>query len=440
MGLTEIFIYSVYIALFIGSLYRPIFGVMGYLAVYMTYDPDIWWGITFQQYLPRPSIVAMSFLLLGSLIHIKKLKWSFSRREIELYLFLGSVWLSSLVFGAGIAPDNWVYLDKITKIFIFIFFFIRVVNSENKYKLIMWTFVLGAMFLAVQAHTVSSGYFYRGRLESLGGIDFRESNGIAAFLALAMTFLGIQMLHAPWWKKMVYVFGIALLLNAIIMTQSRAIFLGIVIAACFVMLWPPKGLRTRVYIFLILGILLFFTLSGTKFYDRMQTIEDTIATKQGEALKRLDFWKASVLIFMDYPLGVGVKNFEKIVSFYDPNIKDRDAHNTYVLCYSEIGILGIFLFLIILGEAWLQLRRVDKIRMDKGQGRKKSLDVFALRIVYLIYLLGYMMTHSILYTEILWILLSMPICLENAVQKLLIMKTERRIKYTDRHMINGSVE
>jgi putative inorganic carbon (HCO3(-)) transporter len=172
----------------------------------------------------------------------------------------------------------------------------------------------------------------------------------------------------------------------------------------------------------------------------MQTIEDTIATKQGEALKRLDFWKASVLIFMDYPLGVGVKNFEKIVSFYDPNIKDRDAHNTYVLCYSEIGILGIFLFLIILGEAWLQLRRVDKIRMDKGQGRKKSLDVFALRIVYLIYLLGYMMTHSILYTEILWILLSMPICLENAVQKLLIMKTERRIKYTDRHMINGSVE
>lgn len=181
MDLTTIFIYSVYIALFIGSLYRPIFGVLGYLAVYMTYDPNIWWGITFQQYLPRPSIVAMSFLLLGSLIHIKKLKWSLSRREIELYLFLGSVWLSSLVFGAGIAPDNWFYLDKITKIFIFIFFFIRVVNSESKYRLIIWTFVLGAMFLAVQAHTVSSGYFYSGRLESLGGIDFRESNGLAAF-------------------------------------------------------------------------------------------------------------------------------------------------------------------------------------------------------------------------------------------------------------------
>jgi hypothetical protein len=423
MSLTVLLIYTVFASLFIGALFRPILGVLGYLAVYMLYNPDIWWGATFEQYFPRPSLVAVIFLITGSLLHAKKLNWTFSRREIELYLFLGAIWLSSLVFGVGMEDNNWAYLEKMTKLFVFIFFFIRVVDSLDKYKFVIWTFILGAIFLAYQAHTLSSGHFVGGRLDSLGGSDFREANGFAAFLAAAVTFAGVQMLRVSWWKKVLYIAGIALMLNVIIMTQSRAVFLGILMAVPYVFFRSPAERRKQVYACMALGMVLFFMLADVKFLGRMDTIKE--AAKSGveygteETLSRWDFWKASLPMFIDHPFGVGIKNFEKLVPYYDPRNIGTDAHNTYVLCYSEIGILGITLFLIIIVEAWRQLGRIRKMVADTPHERDVIFHAFALGIVLIIYLLGYMTTHSMLYAEIVWILLSMPICLENATRKVL---------------------
>ena len=394
----------------------------------MLYNPDIWWGATLVHYLPRPSFVAMLFLTVGTFIHRDKLNWTFSRREIELYLFLGTVWFVSLFFGIGIEDNNWTYLIKITKLFIFIFFFIRVVDSLNHYKLVIWTFILGAALLAYHAQGLSSGYFADGRLEAIGGIDFSESNGFACFQAMAMTFLGVQLLRDPLWKKLIYVLGIALMLDTIILTQSRAVFLGIMIAMPYVLFRSLPRYRKQIYLSVILAVILFFMLADVKFLGRMDTIQQQLGDSQGEMLSgdfqeetidRIDFWKASILMFMDHPFGVGIKNFEKMVPYYDPRNPGKDAHNTYVLCYSEIGILGIALFLIIIGESFLQIRRIRLAVKDTPHENDINLHVFAIATVLIIYLSGYMMTHSNLYTEMLWILLAMPICLENATKKLL---------------------
>jgi putative inorganic carbon (HCO3(-)) transporter len=293
----------------------------------------------------------------------------------------------------------------------------------DHYKKVVWTLILGAVFLAYQGHTLASGHFAGGRLDSLGGIDFREANGFAAFLAAAVTFAGVQMLRVSWWKKVLYIAGIALMLNAIIMTQSRAVFLGILMAVPYVLLRTPSERRKQVYACAALGMVLFFMLADVKFLGRMETIKE--AAKSGveygteETLSRWDFWKASLPMFIDHPFGVGIKNFEKLVPYYDPRNTGMDAHNTYVLCYSEIGILGITLFLIIIVEGWRQLGRIRKMAAGTLHERDINLHVFTLGIVLIIYFLGYMTTHSMLYAEIVWILLSMPICLENATRKLL---------------------
>ncbi|MBE9540747.1 MAG: hypothetical protein IMF01_00390 [Proteobacteria bacterium] len=108
-----------------------------------------------------------------------------------------------------------------------------------------------------------------------------------------------------------------------------------------------------------------------------------------------------------------------MVPYYDPRNPGKDAHNTYVLCYSEIGILGIALFLIIIGESFLQIRRIRLAVKDTPHENDITLHTLAITTALIIYLSGYMMTHSNLYTEMLWILLAMPICLENATKKLL---------------------
>lgn len=419
MSFTVVLIYTVFIVLFIGALWRPILGVLGYLSIYMLYNPDIWWGATLAHYLPRPSFVAMLFLTVGAFIHREKLNWSFSRREIELYLFLVTVWFVSLFFGIGIEDDNWIYLIKMTKLFVFIFFFIRVVNSLNDYKLVVWTFIVGAALLAYHAHGLSSGYFADGRLDAIGGSDFSESNGFACFQALAMTLLGVQFLRDSMWKKVIYVIGIAFMLDTIILTQSRSIFLGIMMAVPYILFRAPSKYRKQIYLYVMLAAVLFFMLADVSFLGRMDTIQHQIKDSQEEELSRIDFWKASIPMFMDHPFGVGVKNFEKLVPYYDPRNKGMDAHNTYVICYSEIGILGIILFLIIISEAFLQLKQIRLSVTNTPHENDITLHVVAITTVLIIYLLGYMTTHSNLYAEMIWILFAMPICLENATQKLL---------------------
>ena len=418
MSITAIGILVVIFGLLIASFYKPIFGVLGYLTIYVIYNPDIWWGSNLPQYLPRPSFVAVIILLLSSLLHLSKLNWSITRREIELYLFLAIIWLVSLFFGVGIENGNWIYLEKMTKLFVFIFLFIRVVGSIEDYKYVVWTLVLCAIFLAFQAHNVSSGYFTGDRLDALGGIDFREANGFGAFLALTVTFLGVELLRVSWPKRIVYVLAIGLMMNAMVMTQSRAIFLGLIIATPYVLLRAPDGYRKKAFICALLGAILFFMLADIKFVKRMDTVREGLQEKDTEVLGRFELWKASVPMFLDHPMGVGVKNFERLAPYYRLG-RNVDAHNTYSLCYTEIGIFGIVLFLIIIGEALLQLRRVRLIVKKTRFEDELSLRAFGLVAILIIYLAGYMMTHSILYMEMLWILLTLPICLENATKKLL---------------------
>ncbi|MCK4829028.1 O-antigen ligase family protein, partial [bacterium] len=165
--------------------------------------------------------------------------------------------------------------------------------------------------------------------------------------------------------------------------------------------------------------------SDVYFLERMDTIGDEAKQlesitneNQVERLSRIDFWKASVQIFKDHPLGIGVRNFQNIVPYYDPRNPGRDAHNTYVLCYTEIGIIGIILFMVIIIEAFFQLRRIR--RMIKGTPYEQEISLFAISLTtsLLIYLLGGMTSHSYLYNEITWMLFALPICLENATRKL----------------------
>ena len=130
-------------------------------------------------------------------------------------------------------------------------------------------------------------------------------------------------------------------------------------------------------------------------------------------------------MFIDHPLGVGVKNFEKLVPHYDFRNKGLDAHNTYILCYSEIGIFGIVLFIVIIIEALFQLKRVSRMVRGTPYEQEITIEALSLNTAMIVYLFGQMVTHSILYREFFWILLAMPICLENATCKLLDSSSNR---------------
>lgn len=418
MSLTAILIYALFGIFFIGSLWKPILGIAGYLSVYILYNPEIWWGQSLASTLSRPSFLAIIFLAAGCILHAQKLNWKITRNEITLYVFGGLAWIVSLWGGVGLSENSLAYLEKLTKTFVFIFLFIRCVNSMQRYRFVVWIMILGGIFLAFQAHSITSSLTYQGRLEDLGGIDFREANQLAGFLSLSMILLGYQILQATWMKKLLFTLAITIILDTIVMTQSRAVFIGMLAAVPFVFWQMPRKHKKPTLIYLALGAVLLLALSDVKFLQRMDTIKDSAQlismNTYSSDLTRIDIWKASWSMFLDHPLGIGVKNFEQLGPRYDPRNKGMDAHNTYVLCYSELGILGIVLFMIIIFRSFSILNRLHKSIAHNPQGSDIHIFAASLYSSLLVYTLGLMVTHSILYSEILWILLSLPIILERA--------------------------
>ena len=169
---------------------------------------------------------------------------------------------------------------------------------------------------------------------------------------------------------------------------------------------------------------MFSLLVNKSFLDRMGTVENTVGSSFGEKdplfedanIDRVDFWISSIYIFKDHPLGIGVNNFANLVPEYDPRNPGMDPHNSYVLCYTEIGIIGIILFLFIIIESFLELRRAGTFIIQQQGGYNFHITSLSLGTIYITYCTGYMMTHSVLYTEIIWIYFALSTCLETAIK------------------------
>lgn len=432
MGWTFILILAVAALLMIASVKKPTYAVVLYLVFYILYNPNSWWASIFSS-AGRPSLIAVAIALASCLLHAKKLNWEFSRRELELFCFLALAWVIS-VFLMVADDESWQYLCKLTKILFFVAILLRVVKSLRDYRMIVWTLILAGVFLIFQAY-IDPSYYSDGRLDSLGGSDFSESNQFGSFLVACIILLGFEMLRLEWWKKSACVVMIALMLNGVIMTQSRAVIVGLVPATIFAVARVPSSYRKQAYLFIMLGMLAFASLMSLQFMERLgmawgivedQGISSYLKNPEAQETSRVDIWKAAVLMVRDNPFGVGVKNFENLIRRYKENIQDLDAHSTYVLCIAEIGFPGLLIFITILLEALFQVNRVRKSGGISAHATEISLQGTAIMTVLIFYFTGQMLTHSILYSEILWILLAFPICFENAVKNQLIEEADEK--------------
>ena len=124
-------------------------------------------------------------------------------------------------------------------------------------------------------------------------------------------------------------------------------------------------------------------------------------------------------MFRDYPFGVGAGNFPAAIGQYLPQHAKRDAHNSYVLCYSELGIQGIALYILLLLGAWRMNWRIHTESESLPHQIRRKLRWANLGIAYSLLVASLAsMTISRLYTEAHWWLLAMPVCLVRVLEDL----------------------
>ena len=425
MPLKTVLFLGLFVVCTVGALWAPLLGILGYVGHYCIGPERQWWAAPISHWGLRYSYTLAIATAVGIALHWRSLRFGKTflvRHEWLILLFLGVVWLSTLTSEETSA--SYTLVDhpsvKMTKVVIFLLMMSHVVTTLKRLDALLWVLVAGALILGLQAFTTPLSQFARGRLEAVGGADFSEANFLAAFLASMLPLIGAQFFRTGWAGKLLCLASGVFATNAIILTRSRGALVGIAGGAVVAVLLAPKKHRGKILLLLVAALAGGIYLTDPGFLRRASTITTEEEAMDSSARSRIETWEASVDLLRDHPLlGVGAGNFFQAIGRYNPKYEGRDAHNTYVRCYSELGIVGFALFLALVVNATLTLRRVVLASHNLPEPHADRMTYLCFGIsVGLATLFTAALPITLIYNEFLWWWLALPVCFERVVTNL----------------------
>jgi putative inorganic carbon (HCO3(-)) transporter len=209
----------------------------------------------------------------------------------------------------------------------------------------------------------------------------------------------------------------------VVFTFSRGGFLAaMVVLGLFAVIYPPRPLQLALLIALAIGI--FFLVPST-YFDRILTLDSLLPSQtgtidirsdnsiQGRASQYLTAWA----MFKQHPLlGVGLSNFAYLYPEFSkeiglaPSVSNRSVHSLYLEVLTETGILGMSIFLSIIGFSFRSLLSARRIFLDIYQVDYAHL-VTGLAVGFVGYLTAALFIHAAFpryFYLLIGIILSLP--------------------------------
>ncbi len=404
-----------------GAVHAPLVGIVAYILHYEISPETQWWGQNIAHWGVRFSFILAAFTAVGIALNHSRLRYGkkiLASQEWLLIGFVALIWLSHAIwatevkFGEGDHPGF-----KMTKVLIFVLMLTHVITTTKHVKVLFWAFVVGTIFLGYQAYTANPHMFVTGQLNGIGGPDFRNSNSLAAYLVACLPIIAVQFIMSGRIGKAVCLVAGVLTVNTIVLTRSRSGMVGLAAGAIVALLAAPKQYRKTILVGLIIVAIGGYALTDPGYWERAETITVKEGERGGSIEGRIDMWKASVEMLRDRPFGVGAGNFPSAIKGYAGDRSARDAHSTFVRCYSELGIQGLIVYLLlILGS----MRILWQVHKESKSLPKPARDVlgwssYAVAVgLTVIVFCG--LTSTNLYVEGPWWFLAMPVCLARALE------------------------
>jgi O-antigen ligase len=400
------------------SMIIPVLGLANYMLVYQIYPEHAWWNIPIASLGIRYSMTAAVCLMLGILFNFGRMPSIRPTIHFWDLCALGLVFtvILSEFIGHGSTVQSEVLTDKFVKMMIFVFCLTRVTTTKKNFTIVMWTLVLGSLYIGYDAWTAPKGAFARGRLEVVGGPDFRHSSGLSAHMAAMLPIIAAVFLSTKKWiLRPIPMMSGALTVNTIVLCRTRSAFVGLLCGGIVAILMVPRRQKKKVYSALVVAGLCGYALTDNLFWERMKTLQSKETLEQDNAaMGRVEIWKTARTIVAENPLGVGIGNFPIVLAEMNPALGRRAAHNTFVLCTTELGIQGIVLFLALLCTS------VYQIFYCYRRAERTTYAAFVRSTCYCLFLslvvsVSTQMFTERLYTEAFWWILALPSCLQRCV-------------------------
>ena len=248
--------------------------------------------------------------------------------------------------------------------------------------------------------------------------SFENFNDLAAYAILNLALAGFLLTgRYPRWVRTAALAACGAFALLIVITQSRGAFIGLVVAFTFMLVRSRSRAKLiRFGSLAALGIVMLAPGAVWERFSRMKYLfnTETIADADSSAEQRWVLLQIATTIARENALtGVGLGGYSEAHGRYAEDRPEwqmgrgnRDAHNMYVSLVAETGILGLAIFLAMLGSALLRAMRAEQRVRERFPLEAEQLRI--LRFGLIAYLVAaifgsfHRVSFLYLYIAILW--------------------------------------
>ncbi|WNG50604.1 polymerase [Archangium minus] len=294
------------------------------------------------------SAAATGLMLLGRMGRREPL-WVDGQRGVLLITFCGLVFAS---LGWSLYPDatRFAAVELLKWVLVYLTL-VNLVTSERRLHWVCLALVVGSI---VTSHGVIAWHNagvdmvegYRARWIGVYADPNRMAMSVGIIVPLAVAFFVRK--QSPWLLRLACGVAAAMAITAMVFSYSRGGFLGLVTAAATWVLLERRLARTLVVVAAAGAMLV---LSPESFWTRTRSVSTYEA--DASAMSRVQAWTVASRVSLEHPLlGVGAGTFPYAWRLYGPQeSRAYAAHNIFLQVISDLGFVGLGLFLAFIGSA-----------------------------------------------------------------------------------------
>jgi putative inorganic carbon (HCO3(-)) transporter len=347
---------------------QPYVGLLLFLGLLYLRPEDIWPALGEARLTLVISLIAMFAWLINGLLVRERFRLHLPAVQAFLIFLVVAVG-STLIAGSGALAEEAMEILKLLVLFVLM---VHLLNSEKRVHgtmmaLVLFSAILGArtlwQFQQGEALVQSDG-----AVRALGTGIFSDPNDLALAMAMAVPMalgiglgLGRAVPHQQWITRGVSLLCVPIFVGTLYVTDSRGGMLALG-AALFLYFRRQLG---RIGILLgALAVLALFA-AGPARMGNMSAQEESAAG-------RIDAWRVGIEMLVSSPIwGVGKGQFTEW--------HDLTAHNSFVLCFAELGTAGtmawLALFYFIFRDGRLLARKAHSRLQAPRSTSRRTADV-----------------------------------------------------------------
>ncbi|WNG38152.1 polymerase [Archangium violaceum] len=309
------------------------------------------------------SAVATGLLLVGRVGHRKPL-WADGQRGVLLLCFCGLAFVS---LRWSLYPD--VTRSTAVELLKWVSVYLTVVNLVTTERRLRWALLALILSSLVTSRGVIAWHNagvdlvegYRARWLGVYADPNRMAMSVGIVVPLAVAFFVRR--QTAWMVRLACGVAAAMAITAMVLSYSRGGFLGLVASAVTWLVLERHLGRTLLVVGVAMAMLV---LSPRSFWERTRTV--STYEQDASAMSRVEAWTVASRVSLEHPLlGVGAGTFPFAWQLYGPqNASGRvyAAHNVFLQVISDLGFVGLGLFLAfigaVLGPLWQSAREKER--------------------------------------------------------------------------------